>query len=60
MPRDVFAAVTEEAGRLLGADYATMARYDPDGARTVVAALSIISTHFPISIAGSYLSQAPG
>jgi signal transduction histidine kinase len=39
-PRDVFAAVTEEAGRLLGANYAAMARYDPDGARTVVGAWS--------------------
>jgi GAF domain-containing protein len=39
-PEDVFAAVTEEAGRLLGAHYATMARYDPDGARTIVAAWS--------------------
>src|ERR1700756_2128784 len=34
-PAGVFAAVTEEAGRLLCADYATMNRYDPDGARTV-------------------------
>jgi signal transduction histidine kinase len=39
-PEDVFAAVTEEAGLLLGAHYATMARYDPDGARTIVAAWS--------------------
>jgi len=39
-PAEVFASVTEEAGRLLRADYATMARYDPDGARTVVAASS--------------------
>src|SRR5215813_1472205 len=34
---EVFATVTEEAGRLLGADYATMARYDPDSTGTVVA-----------------------
>jgi signal transduction histidine kinase len=39
-PEEVFALVTEEAGRLLGADNTTMARYDPDGARTVVAAWS--------------------
>jgi signal transduction histidine kinase len=39
-PEEVFAAVTEEAGRVLGADYTSMARYDPDGARTVVAAWS--------------------
>src|SRR5215472_9185393 len=39
-PEEVFAAVTEEAGRLLGADSATMARYDPDSARTVLGAWS--------------------
>jgi signal transduction histidine kinase len=37
---EVFTAVTEEAGRLLGADFAVTARYDPDGARTVVATWS--------------------
>jgi signal transduction histidine kinase len=47
-PEEVFAAVTEEAGRLLGADYTSMARYDPDGARTVVAAWSSIGAAFPI------------
>ena len=47
-PEEVFAAVTEEAGRLLGADYATMARYDPDGARTVVAAWSSTGAAFPV------------
>ncbi|MGP0025797.1 MAG: GAF domain-containing protein [Streptosporangiaceae bacterium] len=39
-PAEVFAAVTEEAGRLLRADHAWMARYDPDGARTMVASWS--------------------
>src|SRR5262249_4426375 len=33
----VFAAVTEEAGRLLHADHASMARYGPHGAVRVVA-----------------------
>jgi signal transduction histidine kinase len=47
-PADVFAAVTEEAGRLLGADYTMMARYDPDGARTIVAAWSSAGAAFPI------------
>ena len=37
---EVFATVTEEAGRLLDVNYATMSRYDPDGARTVVGAWS--------------------
>jgi GAF domain-containing protein len=36
-PEEVFAAVTEEAGRLLHADCASMHRYDPDGTMTVVA-----------------------
>ena len=39
-PAQVFAAVTEEAGRLLCADVAVMARYDADGARRVVATWS--------------------
>jgi signal transduction histidine kinase len=39
-PGEVFAAVTEEAGRLLGAGHAAMSRYDPDGAVRVVAAWS--------------------
>jgi signal transduction histidine kinase len=38
-PGEVFAAVTEEAGRLLGADDAALARFEPDGAATVVAGL---------------------
>jgi signal transduction histidine kinase len=37
-PEEVFALINEEAGRLLGADYMTMIRYDPDRAGTVVAA----------------------
>jgi signal transduction histidine kinase len=47
-PAEVFAAVTEEAGRLLGADDTMMARYDPDGARTVIAAWSSTGPAFPI------------
>ena len=47
-PEEVFAAVTEEAGRLFGASYATMDRYDPDGARTVVAAWSSTGAAFPV------------
>ena len=39
-PEEVFAAVAEEAGRLVGADHAMTARYGPDGARTVVAGWS--------------------
>jgi predicted ATPase/signal transduction histidine kinase len=35
-PEAVFAAVTEEAGRLLGADVTGMSRYDPDGTAAAV------------------------
>jgi GAF domain-containing protein len=47
-PGEVFAAVTEEAGRLLGAHHATMSRYDPDGAAMVVASWSVTGTAFPV------------
>jgi signal transduction histidine kinase len=36
-PEELFAAVTEEAGRLLSVKYAGLGRYEPDGAFTVVA-----------------------
>jgi signal transduction histidine kinase len=36
-PDDVFAAVTEEVGRLLGGVYAGLNRYGPDGTTTIVA-----------------------
>ena len=47
-PAEVFAAVTEEAGRLLHADHAAMIRYDPDGVRTVVASWSSTGAAFPV------------
>ena len=46
-PGEVFTAVTEEAGRLLGAGHATMSRYDPDGAVSVVAAWSSTGAAIP-------------
>ena len=36
-PEEVFAAVTSEIGRLVGAEYAFMGRYEPDGMLVVVA-----------------------
>ena len=48
LPEEVFAAVTEEAGQLIGASYTMMARYDPDGARTVVAAWSTTGPAFSV------------
>jgi len=56
-PEEVFAAVTEEAGRLVGASHTTMARYDPDGTRTVVAAWSGTGTPFPV---GAEARLGPG
>jgi signal transduction histidine kinase len=46
-PAEVFAAVAEEAGRLLHADFATMSRYGPEGA-VVVAAWSSTSAAVPV------------
>ena len=47
-PEQVFAAVTEEAGRLLGASYTVMSRYNPDNTRTIVAAWSSSGPTFPV------------
>jgi signal transduction histidine kinase len=47
-PEEVLAAVAEEAGRLLGAHHALVARYDPDGVRTVVASWSSAGAAFPV------------
>ncbi|HEY2080362.1 MAG TPA: GAF domain-containing sensor histidine kinase [Streptosporangiaceae bacterium] len=47
-PEAVFAAVTEEAGHLLGAHHATMSRYDPDGTARVVASWSATGAAFPV------------
>jgi len=47
-PEEVFAAVTEEGGRLLAADYAAMARYDPEDARTVVGAWTSTGVTLPV------------
>jgi GAF domain-containing protein len=45
-PEEVFAAVIDEVGRLFPVDYAGMARYEPDGTVTAVAARG--TTHFPV------------
>ena len=49
-PEEVFTAVTEEAGRLLGAGHATMSQYDPDGAIKVIAAWSSAGAAIPVGI----------
>jgi signal transduction histidine kinase len=52
-PEEVFAEVTQEAGRLLRAHHATMSRYDQDGTATVVASWSATGAAFPV---GSVMS----
>src|SRR5262245_44104162 len=51
-PAEVFAAVTEEAGRLLHADNAMMCRYEPDDAITVVARWSRSGAAFLVGAQG--------
>jgi GAF domain-containing protein len=48
VPETVFAAVTEEAGRLLHADYAMMGRYGAANTVTAVAAWSSAGSAFPL------------
>ena len=47
-PEEVFAAVTDEVNRLLAVDFATMARYEPGGTVTVVAASGETVEHFAV------------
>ena len=51
-PNAVFAGVAEEVGRLLSVDRAYVARYDADGAVTVVAAWSATGETLPIGPMG--------
>jgi GAF domain-containing protein len=48
-PEEVLAAVTAEAGRLLGAAATVLARYDPDGTQTVVGVWSAAET-LPVTV----------
>jgi GAF domain-containing protein len=47
-PDELFAAITGEAGRLLGAGHATLSRYEPDGAVRVVGAWSSAGAAIPL------------
>jgi len=49
-PGDVFIAVTDEAGLLLGVDYTVLSRYDPDGLVTVVGAWASTNPGRPLPI----------
>jgi GAF domain-containing protein len=51
-PEEVFAAVVEEVGRLLSADYAAMGRYEPDAAVSFVAGAG--RTGRPIPVGGRW------
>jgi GAF domain-containing protein len=46
-PEEVFAAVVEEAGRLLSVEFAGLCRYEPDEAITLVAVWSNTGHHIP-------------
>ena len=47
-PGEVFAAVTEQTGRLLGCDYTTMARFGPEATVSLVAVWSSTGAGFSI------------
>jgi GAF domain-containing protein len=47
-PEQVFAAVTEEVARLLVAEMSNMARYEPDGAFTIVGSVGVLREHWPV------------
>jgi signal transduction histidine kinase len=49
-PQEVFATVTEEAGRVLSADLARMNRYEPDGGHTVVAGWTSTGDTMPVPL----------
>jgi signal transduction histidine kinase len=49
-PHELFAAVTEEAGRVLNADLARMNRYDPDGGHIVVAGWTSTGDTMPVPL----------
>ena len=55
-PEEVFAAVAEEAARLLAADATAMSRYDADGASTIVAAWSSTGSAFSPAAVGTRVS----
>ena len=51
-PAMVFAAVTEEVGRVLSADYTAMSRYEPDGAVTVMGAWNSTGSGLAVPVGG--------
>ena len=51
-PERVFAAVTEEIGRVLAADYTAMSRYEPDRSVTVMGAWNSTGADLAVPIGG--------
>jgi signal transduction histidine kinase len=49
-PEEVFAAVAEEIGRVLCADFTGMSRYDPDGMATAIGMWTSTDTPWPLAI----------
>jgi signal transduction histidine kinase len=47
-PSDLFAAVTEEVGRVLPVEFVSMARYETDDTMTALAVPSSLGDHFPV------------
>jgi signal transduction histidine kinase len=47
-PTDVFAAVTEEVGKLLPVEYATLWQYEPAGMATFIASWGAVSTSYQL------------
>jgi signal transduction histidine kinase len=52
-PDEVFAAITEQAGRLLGVGHAVLSRYDHDGNASAVAAWSSAGAAIPVGTRAS-------
>jgi GAF domain-containing protein len=48
-PQELFAAVTEEAGRL-SVEYASLGRYESDGTMTIIATSSQVGDRFPVGL----------
>ncbi|TQM45660.1 GAF domain-containing sensor histidine kinase [Pseudonocardia cypriaca] len=49
-PEDVFAAVTAEAGRVLGSDHTSMIRYGPNGVGTIIGAWTSTGAPGPVAV----------
>jgi GAF domain-containing protein len=53
-PEEVFAAVTDEVGRVLSSEATLLSRYDPDGAATVVGTWTRTGAPPPIPVGGRF------